>query len=113
MTGFSNNVVWVAPGSSGFAMRHVLVRDVEYFSLGPANIVPGGGRGVGQGAPPTVRDAATQQALAGHAHRIANWTFNALNIGATVFLMGSNAVCHGRLNPQLSSSSCVADLRGA
>ena len=91
MTHFSNNVVWVAPGSSGFAMRHVLIREVPYFGLGLGNIVPGGGKGVGGGAPPAVRDAATQQALKGHAFRSANWTWGSLAIGATVWLMGSNA----------------------
>ena len=93
VTSFSNNVVYVAPGSSGFVMRHVLIREAPYFGLGYGSIVAGGSNGVGGGAPPAVplRDAATQQALNGHAHRIANWTYGSLAIGATVWLMGSNA----------------------
>lgn len=80
MTGFHNTVVWVAPGSSGFKMRSVLIRAVPYFCLGYGNVVPGGNHDGGGGAPPAIgtRDKATTAALKGHAGRTANWTAGAM-----------------------------------
>ena len=55
---------------------------------------PGGGNGVGKGAPPPLgeRDEATRAALRGHAGRLANWTAGANNIGAVIMLEGASNV---------------------
>ena len=94
VTHFSNAVVFVPPGASGFTMRSVLIRHVPYFCEGFTGIIPGGGDGVGKGAPPPVgqRDDATSAALQGHAGRIANWTSGSLSIGAVIMLEGASNV---------------------
>jgi hypothetical protein len=94
VTHFSNCVVWVATGSSGFKMRSVLVRQLPYFCGSGIGHVSGGGAGGGGGAPPPIglRDKSTTAAIGGHAGRTFNWTAGANNIGAMIFLQGASNV---------------------